>query len=229
MGANEYLKEYAEKYTIFVPSKEKELLPWLKKQVKRSRPERLLDLGCGPFELAQKYYDWGAREVIGLESNIFFSDRAKRAALESGARLIIGDASEIPVRSEFFDMVILNMLVHSATNLWQLHDFFMETNRVMRKTGLLIVTLLNENKAADLAAVQPERGQGTHPKPIVYPAEFPNGRLHLQASHIKPNTVESSMWLAGFRPISGWRERIERKVTPTYVLFSAKRRFSPGD
>lgn len=212
-----YEQEYADLYTMYVPSKIATVLPWL--AVELSKPKtrgKLIDVGCGPAEVAPMATNLGY-EYIGIEKNSIMLERAVRE--NPGLPIYSGDGLNLPAQDQSVKVVLLNMLIHSLETLWDLDMILEEANRVLEFNGLLLVSMLNEQKTAKLTDNPKQALQENRPKLIRYLAEFPKGVLSMRASHWRRHAVEPMLELCGFRN----KER--PKETKTYMLYTMYKKY----
>lgn len=84
---------------------------------KRTRPGRVLDLGCNDGQLSQCIFEQGDREVVGVdivEENI----QKSRACYPHGPTFLVGDGESLPFPDGHFDTVVAaELLEHLGLNM----------------------------------------------------------------------------------------------------------------
>ncbi len=181
MASDEYLRRYAEVYTMYTPRKAGIVVEWLKIVLAKQNPKGLLvDLGCGPAEMYPIVKQLGY-SYLGVDTNPYILDRARRE--NPGIDVRHGQAQELPVKGQSANVVLMNMLVHSFDSLWALNGTIEEARRVLKKDGLLLLTMLGENKTENKIDPAFNAMSPGKPKPIVYTAEFPKGVLEMDVYH----------------------------------------------
>jgi len=94
----------------------------------------VLDVGCGDGFFLEKLDD-----ALGIELSVI---RARRAKKRSGKPVIVGTAEKIPLKSHSFDGVIISEVLEHLINPGQC---LAEIVRVMKKEGLAIISIPNDN------------------------------------------------------------------------------------
>ena len=97
---------------------------------------KVLDVGCGDGTYSKTILDMG-NEVYGID----IRPERVRSAKQKGIKAKVADLTKsLPFRDEFFD------LVHAAEILEHIYDtefFLHEVKRVLKKNGVLVVTVPN--------------------------------------------------------------------------------------
>ncbi|MFI5914634.1 class I SAM-dependent methyltransferase [Dactylosporangium sp. NPDC051541] len=91
---------------------------------------RLLDLGAGTGHWAAAFRRWFGVNVIGVEPSAAMRDAA------GDETLLAGDAGNIPLKSDFVDLVWLSTVVHHIPDL---PAAAAEIRRVLRPGGLVLI------------------------------------------------------------------------------------------
>jgi len=96
-------------------------------------PGRTLDAACGTGAVAQQLAARG-HDVIGIDISSAMLARARKAVPQ--ARFITGQLTDLPLPDGDVDHVVCSL---ALTHLSDLHPFFAETARVMRRGGHLLL------------------------------------------------------------------------------------------
>ena len=102
---------------------------------------RLLDVGCGPGNIALKIAQRCPRlAIVGVDRSANMLKAARRVATELGlgnrVHFLRGNAGQIPFPGGMFDTVLSNSVLHHLTNPLQA---FEEMQRVARPRGAVLV------------------------------------------------------------------------------------------
>ena len=105
--------------------------------VRRAAPRRVLEIGCGWGELAERIAETGA-EVTAIDQSF----RMAQLALEAGVRALVADGQALPFGANRFDLVIANAVMYHIPNL----DLALtEVGRVLVADGVFVATTLNSD------------------------------------------------------------------------------------
>ncbi|MCX5641693.1 MAG: class I SAM-dependent methyltransferase [Candidatus Omnitrophica bacterium] len=100
---------------------------------------KVLDAGCGEGHLIERLKIKNKSTYYGIDITGIALQKAKAKAPE--AILTIGDISNLPFESEFFDVVICTEVLEHIPNY---EKAIGEMKRVLKKKGTLIITFPNE-------------------------------------------------------------------------------------
>lgn len=150
------------------------ILKLLAEEIKtQDRPYNLLDIGCGSGEISKQIANLGFR-VYGID----ISRRAIKTAKNRGIIAIVGDITNIfPFKDGFFDYVFAGEVIE---HLFDVRHFLLETNRVLKPDGKLLLTTPNLANLSDRIRLL----IGENPRQVTPVHKF----LHL---HIRPFTFKS--------------------------------------
>ena len=110
------------------------------------RPERVIEVGGGPGELAARIATELGCEVATLD----LSPRMVELALEAGVDARVGDVQSLPFRDESFDCAVAAwMLFHVA----DVHAGLAELARVLRPGGRLVATTNSTDHRKELREI----------------------------------------------------------------------------
>lgn len=113
------------------------------------KPERILDLGCGPgffsYELKKKY---PKAQIIGLDlaQGMLIQAKKKHRWRRKWA-LVTADMQRMPFVAGSFDLIFANQVIHWGTSL---PSIFRELNRIMSINGCLMFTTLGPDTFKEL-------------------------------------------------------------------------------
>ncbi|MGL5742892.1 MAG: malonyl-ACP O-methyltransferase BioC [Legionella sp.] len=113
------------------------------------KPQRILDLGCGPgffsHELTQLY---PKAQIVGLDlAPMMLSLAQKKQSWRRKWSLVAADMCRMPFAAGAFDLVFANQVIHWGEALPQV---FRELNRVMRVNGCFMFTTLGPDTFKEL-------------------------------------------------------------------------------
>lgn len=109
---------------------------YLKKFIKKD--DRVLDLGCGNGRL---YEIKNEAEYFGVD----FSEKMIEIAQKRypQGKFLVADAFSLPFKNHFFDKVFCLSVFHHIPSKFYREQFLKEAKRVLKKDGLLILTVWN--------------------------------------------------------------------------------------
>lgn len=107
--------------------------------------KKILDVGAGTGRLALRLAKAGA-EVTALDVSEKMLEKIK---IEIGK--VVGDAENLEFANESFDIVIATFLI---VHLRDLRRFFDEVYRVLKTSGMFLVTNINQRKAPEIKTAQ---------------------------------------------------------------------------
>lgn len=127
---------YDERNTVGVSKFPKMSYPFVLEEVRRFRPEHLLDLGCGTGEmlhLLRQENQEAELEGVDLSCNMIARAREKKI---SGASFTAGDAENLPYAAGDFDMVCCVQSFHHYPDPKKALE---EVYRVLRPGGVFVL------------------------------------------------------------------------------------------
>jgi malonyl-CoA O-methyltransferase len=132
----------------------------------KTKPERVLDAGCGPGRgLQQLHQAFPDALLMGLDLALPMLEQAKPKsswwkpfAKPAFARLN-GDVSQLPIAASTLDLLYSNLCMQWCTDLPAL---FAEWRRVMRPDALLLATSFGPDTLKELRAAWASVDQGPH-------------------------------------------------------------------
>ncbi|WP_392537919.1 malonyl-ACP O-methyltransferase BioC [Legionella sp. 227] len=113
------------------------------------KPQRILDLGCGPgffsYELTKIY---PKAQIVGLDLAQFMLIQAqKKQGWRRKWPLVAADMRSMPFVTGTFDLIFANQVIHWGGSLTPV---FRELNRVMKANGCLMFTTLGPDTFKEL-------------------------------------------------------------------------------
>ena len=110
--------------------------------IRRARPRRVLEIGCGWGELAEKVAETGV-EVTAID----LSFRMARLASERGVKAFVADAQALPFDAGRFDLVVANAVMYHIPDL----DLALgEVGRVLSPGGTFVATTFELGRFSEL-------------------------------------------------------------------------------
>jgi SAM-dependent methyltransferase len=148
------------------------------------QPKQLLDVGCGPGGLTQRFIDELQAEVCAID----ISERMVELARARGIDARVGDAESIPYENESFDLVFAGWVLYHVPALARAID---ECARVLRRGGRMVASTYREDNMAELwELIEP----GIEPRdPLSF--SHANGAEHLSRSfgRVERRDVEATL------------------------------------
>ncbi|MCD5396277.1 MAG: class I SAM-dependent methyltransferase [Candidatus Pacebacteria bacterium] len=109
---------------------------YLKKFIQKG--DRILDLGCGNGRL---YEIKNETEYFGVDFSEKMIEIAKKRYPQG--KFLVADAFSLPFKDHFFDKVFCLSVFHHIPSKFYREQFLKETKRVLKKDGLLVLTVWN--------------------------------------------------------------------------------------
>ena len=129
----------------------------LKKMIKLCKPnskKRIADIGCGEGFLLKEII--AGEKIVGIEISTTALKRAKKILkTRNDIYLIQGDAQKLPIPDNYFDIILCSeMLEHLPDTRIVLNEF----NRILNKSGILVVSVPNEKQGQKLLNISKKFG-----------------------------------------------------------------------
>ena len=129
---NKHFDEYESNPSIFEPSRQKDI----DKIVQRASLDgnnNILDIGCGTgniLRIASNYF----KNIHGIDVSANLLGELKRR--QNNMHLLVGEATYIPYKSSYFDMITMYGVLHHILNH---RNVFNEVYRALRNGGMLYI------------------------------------------------------------------------------------------
>jgi len=107
-----------------------------------TRPRRVLDVGCGPGELTQRFVDLGA-EVCAVD----ISPRMVELTKARGIDAQVADAEQLPFDKNSFDGVFAGWVLYHVPDVARAIG---ECARVLKPSGRLVASTVREDNLSEL-------------------------------------------------------------------------------
>ena len=118
------------------------------------RPKRILDIGCGPGEVTQRFAEELGADVCAVD----VSPRMVELAKARGIDAQVADAEELPFPDDDFDCAFAGWVLYHVPNVGRA---IAEAARVLRPTGRFVATCYREDNLAELwELIDPAREPG---------------------------------------------------------------------
>jgi SAM-dependent methyltransferase len=111
-------------------------------EVRAPAPRRVLDVGAGRGELAERIKDAGI-EVVALDQ----SERMVELTRARGVEAVVGDVQALPFDEATFDVVVANFMLYHVPDV---HLALREVTRVLRPGGRLVAATNGVGQLAEL-------------------------------------------------------------------------------
>jgi SAM-dependent methyltransferase len=111
--------------------------------VAHSHPQLVLEVGCGPGQLAERMARELDARVVGLDQ----SERMVELTQRRGVEAIVGDVQDLPFRDGIFDCAVAAWMLYHAQDL----DLALrELRRVVRSDGRVVAATSSERSLREL-------------------------------------------------------------------------------
>ena len=107
------------------------------------KPKRILDVGCGPGALTQRFVDELGADVCAIDT----SERMVELARARGLDARVADAEALPYDDRSFDLVFAGWVLYHVPGLTQA---IAECARVLERDGRLVASTYREDNIAEL-------------------------------------------------------------------------------
>jgi ubiquinone/menaquinone biosynthesis C-methylase UbiE len=111
--------------------------------VEELRPERVLEVGCGMGEFAERVRRETGAEVVATD----LSPRMVELTRERGIDASVADVEELPFADGEFDCAAANWMLYHVADL---DRALAELRRVLRPGGVLVATTIGAEHMADV-------------------------------------------------------------------------------
>jgi len=111
--------------------------------VAEAKPKRLLDVGCGPGEVTQRFVDELGADVCAVDVSPRMVELAKGRGLDAR----VADAEQLPYSEKEFDAVFAGWVLYHVPGLQQA---IAECARVLRPSGRLVASCYREDNLSEV-------------------------------------------------------------------------------
>lgn len=134
---------YDESNAATISKYPKECYPFILNMIKDRKYTSVLDMGCGTGAMLEKISKENPEaSLYGLDLSENMITEARKKNIPN-AKYIVGDAEDLPYKSEMFDVVICNQSFHHYPNP---EKAFKGVHRVLKKSGIFILCDMYCNK-----------------------------------------------------------------------------------
>ncbi len=152
--------------------------------VAEARPQRLLDVGCGPGEVTQRFVDELGARVCAVDT----SERMVELAKGRGLDAQVADAEQLPFAADDFDCVFAGWVLYHVPGLEQ---GIAECARVLHPAGRLVASCYREDNFSELWALIDD---GTEPREsLSFSSENGADLLGERFAHVERREVEATL------------------------------------
>jgi SAM-dependent methyltransferase len=152
--------------------------------VAEARPQRLLDVGCGPGEVTQRFADELGAHVCAVDT----SERMVELAKARGLDAQVADAEHLPFPADDFDCVFAGWVLYHVPGLAQ---GIAECARVLHPSGRLVASCYRRDNFSELWALIDD-GIETR-EPLSFSSENGAELLGKRFAHVERREVEASL------------------------------------
>ena len=148
-----------------------------------ARPRRVLDVGCGPGELTQRFVDLGA-DVCAID----ISPRMVELTRARGIDAQVGDAEQLPFEADDFDCVFAGWVLYHVPDVGRA---VAECARVLKPGGRLVASTVREDNLSELWHLI---DKGLEPRePLSFSHANGAELLSKRFEHVERRDVEASL------------------------------------
>ena len=123
-------------YLFHMQERERVIIDFLKKNEVNLSETRILEVGCGTGAILNRFKDFGAREVVGID---LLDSRVSMGAKKFPTiTLIRSNAAELPFQDESFNLVMNFMCLSSVLDQNMRNSIAMEMWRVTKPSGAIL-------------------------------------------------------------------------------------------
>ncbi len=111
--------------------------------IERKRPKKILDAGCGRgfYIYCLQYYRF-IKEIHGIDVNKQYLAIARKNITDNRVKITNSNVYHLPYNNNYFDLIICSEVLE---HLLDDGRALLELRRVLKKNGILIITVPNKN------------------------------------------------------------------------------------
>jgi SAM-dependent methyltransferase len=162
--------------------------------VREAAPVRVLEVGCGWGELAERMATELDAEVVALDQ----SPRMVELTRERGVEAQVGDVQALPFADESFDVAIANWMLYHVSDL---DRGLAELSRVVRAGGRLVAATNSLDHLSELWLLV---GRDRHWEEDRFFSEDGEERLRRHFASVERHDVTGSVTFADRAAVSGY-------------------------
>jgi SAM-dependent methyltransferase len=162
--------------------------------VREASPVRVLEVGCGWGELAERMATELDAEVVALDQ----SPRMVELTRERGVEAQVGDVQALPFADESFDVAIANWMLYHVSDL---DRGLAELSRVVRAGGRLVAATNSLDHLSELWLLV---GRDRHWEEDRFFSEDGEERLRRHFASVERHDVTGSVTFADRAAVSGY-------------------------
>jgi len=152
--------------------------------VAESPPKRLLDVGCGPGDVTQRFADELGAHVCAVDISARMVDLAKARGLDAQ----VADAEHLPFEADDFDCVFAAWVLYHVPGLVQA---IAECARVLRPDGRLVATCYRDDNFSELWKLIDDGG--APPERLSFNSENGGDLLGKRFARVERRDVEATL------------------------------------
>ncbi|MDA5496519.1 class I SAM-dependent methyltransferase [Yersinia aleksiciae] len=204
---DEYTKLYEN--MLSWPYRKELELPTLEKLIGDISGLRILDFGCGPGIITRWLNEQGAKCIVGYDISEGMINYARRR--EEKEQIGINYISNIDeIYNEYFDIVLAIYVMPYATHREDLLEMSQSMARVLKPEGRLLTLPIHPDFNSDPEYYRPfglrliENQPRADGSPVQLHICQPPYNVNIQANYWSRQTLESTLYQAGFQTVS-WK------------------------
>jgi SAM-dependent methyltransferase len=152
--------------------------------VAEARPKRLLDVGCGPGDVTQRFVDELRTDVCAVDISERMVDLAKARGLDAQ----VADVEHLPFAADDFDCVFAAWVLYHVPGLEQA---IAECARVLRPDGRFVATCYRDDNFSELWKLIDD---GAEPvEPLSFNSENGGDLLGKRFARVERRDVEATL------------------------------------
>jgi SAM-dependent methyltransferase len=148
------------------------------------RPKRLLDVGCGPGDVTQRFADELGAHVCAVDISARMVDLAKALGLDAQ----VADVEHLPFTADDFDCIFAGWVLYHVPGLEQA---IAECARVLQPGGRLVATCYRDDNFSELWKLIDDRAEPL--EPLTFNSENGADLLAKRFGRVERRDVEATL------------------------------------